>query len=113
MNEWQSLSRLVPTHNINFSSLDMLELREIDTSHPWDQLKISQDTLDTSPRFINYHPRNTTILQEMNLLRPSRSTFSTNQHNAFNIIMHHLQEKEPLNMINQGTVGTRKSYLIH
>ena len=52
----------------------------------------------------------------MNPLCPSRSTFSTNQHTAFDIIMHHLQAKEPkepLKMIIQGTAGTRKSYLIH
>ena len=94
----------------------MLGIQEIDTSHPWDQLKVSQDTLDTAPSFISYHRRNTIVLQEMNLLCPSRNTFSTNQHIAFDIIMHHLQSKEPkepLKMIIQGTAGMGKSYLIH
>jgi hypothetical protein len=116
MNEWQYLSRLVPTGNINLCSLDMLGLREIDTSHPWDQIKVSRDTLEIALSFISYHRRNTTILQEMNPLYSSRSTCSTNQHTAFNIIMHHVQAKEPrepLKMIIQGTRGTRKSYCIH
>jgi hypothetical protein len=94
----------------------MLGLQEIDTSHPWDQHKVSHDTLDTTPSFINYHQSITTVLQEMNPLCPSRSTFSTNQHTAFDIIMHHLQAKEPkepLKMIIQGTAGIGKSYLIH
>ena len=88
----------------------------MDTSHPWDQLKVSQYTLDTAPIFINYYRRNTRVLQEMNPLFPSRNTFSTNQHIAFDIIMHHLQSKEPkepLKMIIQGTKDTGKSYLIH
>ena len=52
----------------------------------------------------------------MNPLCASRSTFSTNQHTTFNIIMHHLQakeQKEPLKMIIQGTTGIGKSNLIH
>jgi pantothenate kinase-related protein Tda10 len=91
----------------------MLGLREIDTFHPWDQLKVSHNTLDTTPSFINYHRSITMVLQEMNPLCPSRSTFSANQHTTFDIIMHHLQAKEPLKMIIQGTSGTGKSYLIH
>ena len=52
----------------------------------------------------------------MNPLCYSRSKFSTNQHIAFDVIMHHLQAKEPkepLKMIIQGTAGIGKSYLIH
>jgi hypothetical protein len=55
MNEWKALSRLVPIRNIKFTSLDMLGLQGIDTSHPWDQLEVSKDTLDTAPNFINYN----------------------------------------------------------
>jgi len=58
MNQWKSLSRLAPTRNIHFTSLDVLGIREIDTSHPWDRLKVSKDTLDIAPNFINYNQRN-------------------------------------------------------
>jgi hypothetical protein len=104
--------------NINFTSLDMLGLREIDTSHPWDRLTISQDTLEIAPNFINYNRRNAEVIQELNLIFPSNNTFSTHQQCAFNIILQHLQArepKEPLNMIIQGIAGHRKiiPYTLH
>jgi hypothetical protein len=73
----------------------MLGLRGIDTSHPWDQLEVSKDTLDTAPNFINYTRRNGEVIQELNPLSPSRNTLSTNQQHAFDIILQHLQAREP------------------
>ena len=53
INECQDLSRLVPTGDIQFNSLDMIGLRGIHTSHPWDQLEVFGDTFDVAPNFIN------------------------------------------------------------
>ena len=68
-----------------------------------------------SPIYIGYNQRSGEVIQDNTNLPTSINTLSHNQQLAFDIVLQHLQvqgTKYPLRMIIQGTVGTRKSYLI-
>lgn len=115
MNELQYLSTLIPARTIQFGSFDMLGLRGINTSHPWDQPEVFEDTFDDAPNFVNYIRRKGKFIHEHDPLCPFRNTLSTNQQHALYIVIQHSQAskpKETLKMIIQGTAGTEKSYLI-
>ena len=49
MNEWEFLSRLVPTCNIHINDLDMLGIQDIDTNHTWNHSEVSTNALETAP----------------------------------------------------------------
>ena len=115
MNEWKTLSILVPTGNVYINELDMLGFQDFDTNHECNHTEISRNTLEKTPTYINYKWKSGEVIQDNNPLPNSTNALSHNQQLAFDIVLQHSQvqgPKEPLRMIIKGTTSTCKSCLI-
>ena len=87
MNEWQVFSILVPTCNIHINEIDMLGLQDFDTNHTWNRPKVSTDTLETTPNYIDYNRRNGEVIQDNTPLPTSTNTLSHNQQLTFDMVL--------------------------
>ena len=80
-----------------------------------ESFKISRNTLETVPTYIDLKCKSGEVIQDNNPLPTSTNALSHNQQLAFDIVLQHSQvqgPKEPLQLIIQGTIGIGKSYLI-
>ena len=89
MNEWKTLSRLVPTCNVHINEFDILGFRYFDNNHVWNHPKISINTLETIPTYIDYKHKSGEVIKDINPLPTSTNALSHNQQLAFDIVLQH------------------------
>jgi hypothetical protein len=49
INEWELLSILIPTTNIDFNELDILGIHDFDTNYCWNNPEIPEAILTSAP----------------------------------------------------------------
>ena len=113
--EWQLLSRLVPTNNLSVYDLHTLGHRDFDLSFNWDEAIVDNGFVEKVVEFVKDVQRQGVILNDAPSTFASPSSLSTKQRLAFDIVLHHATQNEhsdPLRMIIQGTAGIGKLFLI-
>ena len=67
----------------------MLGFRDFDTNYEWNHPKISRNTLETAPMYIDYMRKSGEAIEDNNPPTTSTNALSHNQQLAFDIVLQH------------------------
>ena len=114
--EWELLSQMGASNNLNIDDLDMLGKRDIDINYSWNTNNVCHQLDESATTFISKGKLDTNNI--ISAFKATHQTFQLGQKQqlALDIIIKHWTNKSEniaLCMIIQGITGTGKSYLIH
>ena len=115
LDEWELLSQLHPTNDIQISDLDILGRHDFDKNHNWHDTTIPLIYLELAINFIQNNRSHHHLPQPSYSDTPNYQTLSPTQTKSHSIVMNHstnILTSPPLRMVVQGITGTGKSFFI-
>ena len=116
LDEWELLSQLHPTNDMQVSDLDILGRRDFDKNHNWHDTTTPLHLQELAIDFIQNNRSDHHLPQPSYSNTPNSQTLSPTQMKAHSIIMNHsanILTSPPLIMVVQGTTSIGKSIFIH
>lgn len=116
LDEWEMLSQIHPTNDIQVNHLDMLGLLDFDKNHNWNDTIIPFNLQEIAIPFITNNCSNQHLPHPCHSNSTTSNSLSPNQTKALNIILNHSRKKSlmpPLRMIVKGIAGTKNPYWLH
>ena len=113
LDEWELLSQLHPTNDMQISDLDILGHRDFEKNHNWDDTTIPLILQELAIEFIQNNRLDHHLPQPSYSDTPNSQTLSPTQKKSHSIVMNHsvnILTSPPLRMVVQGTAGIRKSF---
>jgi hypothetical protein len=93
LDEWEMLSQLHPTNDIQISDLDMLGHHDFDNNHNWNTTSIPFNLQEIAIQFIENNHSHHQLPQPCYSNTPSSKTLSPTQLKSLSIVLKHSTEK--------------------